>query len=56
MPARGVVMVGLPEKEPFAQRLERKEGVSYADIWRESIPERRNIKYKNSTAAVCLVY
>lgn len=48
-------MVGLPEKVSFAQRPEGKEGVNHADIWRESIPKRRNIKCKNPKAAVCLV-
>lgn len=52
MPARGVDMVGLPDKVLFAQKLDKKEEVSHAAIWRESILERRNIKGKNPNAAV----
>ena len=36
-----VVRVVLPEKVTFEQR-PRGEGVSYAKIWRNSIPGRRN--------------
>lgn len=52
MPARRVDIVGLPERVLFAQRLEEKEGVSHAAIWRESTLERRNIKGKNPNVAV----
>lgn len=52
VPARGVDMVGLPDKVLFAQRLEEKREVSHTAIWRESILERRNIKGKNPNAAV----